>query len=372
MPNAHFVAHTSKTAGVKYLFLPGVNLEDSALSTDEAELETLAEMGILRGGKNVVEGIELITSADACSWRITLPRLPKRPRHIMMTTEIAVQSFPAGGALNACFVAHQLGVPASQLFLCGPVGRGKDGRFIAGNVASRGIRHAFFPAGPGGTATTLSVHDAKGQSTLFTLKPAFKVEFRALQFLKGVAASAGVICAMSVKPKDLELVERLWKSRSAGGQLVFGPHAGLLSREDLKARWQALASVAKLCVMNDAEASFLVRRRFNRDDIEIVARMVGAEIVVVTMGTAGAVMKVRGEKVAAWQPAMMPEEVKGTSGAGDTFTGGMIAGLFQRGLNPREALRLGTLAAHCKVGSRCPWGGLPSLPEFNQTLASLG
>jgi sugar/nucleoside kinase (ribokinase family) len=89
----------------------------------------------------------------------------------------------------------------------------------------------------------------------------------------------------------------------------------------------------------------------------------GGRTVAVTLGPHGAVARTGAETVRA--PAVAVEVVD-TTGAGDTFTAGLIAGRL-RGLAPEEALRL---ACACGSLSTRAAGGTAGQPTLDEALAA--
>ena len=89
----------------------------------------------------------------------------------------------------------------------------------------------------------------------------------------------------------------------------------------------------------------------------------GIEVVAVKCGSNGAVVGAGDEVFEV--PAYSPGPVIDTTGAGDAFNGGFLHGLL-RGMSPRDAALLGTIAAGLKVRGR---GALTTMPTGEEVYA---
>ena len=94
----------------------------------------------------------------------------------------------------------------------------------------------------------------------------------------------------------------------------------------------------------------------------------GVNVVAVKCGSAGAVVGVREDVFAV--PAHSAGPVIDTTGAGDAFNGGFLHGLL-RGMTPRHAATLGSIAAGLKVRGRGALTGMPSGSEVYAAFDSL-
>jgi sugar/nucleoside kinase (ribokinase family) len=83
----------------------------------------------------------------------------------------------------------------------------------------------------------------------------------------------------------------------------------------------------------------------------------------VKLGARGAVLSPRDEELIEIPPVAPPGEVVDTTGAGDTFYAGLMAGLLN-GLTPFDAGRLGAAAGACCVTAA---GGTTAIRSFEQT-----
>ena len=90
----------------------------------------------------------------------------------------------------------------------------------------------------------------------------------------------------------------------------------------------------------------------------------GADLVAVKCGEHGAVVSIADQVFEV--PAYTAGPVVDTTGAGDAFNGGLLHGLL-RGMDPRDAATLGTIAAGLKVRGR---GALTTMPSSDEVYAA--
>jgi sugar/nucleoside kinase (ribokinase family) len=130
-------------------------------------------------------------------------------------------------------------------------------------------------------------------------------------------------------------------------------------------RWErpAVVDEVDLLVPNAGEAVALAGASDGDLDVALERLAAGGRTVAVTLGPDGAVARTGTEIVRA--PAVAVEVVD-TTGAGDTFTAGLIAGRL-RGLGPEEALRL---ACACGSLSTRAAGGTAGQPTLDEALAA--
>jgi sugar/nucleoside kinase (ribokinase family) len=134
---------------------------------------------------------------------------------------------------------------------------------------------------------------------------------------------------------------------------------------DPSERWAPLPvlDAVDLLVPNEQEALALSGSRDGDLEGALERLSSGGRTVAVTLGAEGAVARAGGDTVRA--PAVAVDVVD-TTGAGDTFTAGLIAGRL-RGLPDAEALRL---ACACgSLSTRAP-GGTGSQPTLEEALAA--
>ncbi len=133
--------------------------------------------------------------------------------------------------------------------------------------------------------------------------------------------------------------------KKAGGSVAFNPSL-YQAKLGLGTLQRALSHVDVL-VLNKEEASTLVGHPASLHDLLRVLSAAGPHTVIVTDGKEGATL-FDGERFLSVKPSPTVKVVE-TTGAGDAFASGFVAGLA-RGLATREAFLLGMLNAEAVIG----------------------
>lgn len=248
-----------------------------------------------------------------------------------------------GGALNTASVAAALGVPVT---LCAPVGKGIADLALAAQARRLGITLAPLPARDD-PAISLVFADAHDRAFVSS------ADFAALD-QAGQLPAAGWIFVPGLE-EAARLAAPLARARANGARIA-------VSASWNEARLARLGGLRgtpwDLLVLNEKEA-----RAACGDAGDAPQLLAGAaSSVIVTMGPLGARGTLDGSAFSA--PAV-PAQVVDTTGAGDAFCGGLLAGLV-RGLAPAPALRLAARAAAIILEQR---GGMLAAPDRMAALA---
>ncbi|MCB9650570.1 MAG: carbohydrate kinase family protein [Deltaproteobacteria bacterium] len=236
-----------------------------------------------------------------------------------------------GGAANTASVAAALGLAVDLVF---PAGEGLTDAAVRAALERAGVR-AQPVAGPDDGAITL-VYTRPGADRAFVSC----ARYEALQCdlhlpTVGWIHVPGLAEAEALGPALAEARAGGAKVSVSGG---WTPDAlTRLGQADME-RWDLL-------ILNEDEARFAVGPE--RDPLEHLTRV--ARSVVITRGRSGAEAWLGGH---AWSVGAEPSgRVEDTTGAGDAFSAGLLAGLA-RGLGPEAALRLGHRAAARQLAVR--------------------
>ncbi|MBQ6274988.1 MAG: ribokinase [Oscillospiraceae bacterium] len=118
-----------------------------------------------------------------------------------------------------------------------------------------------------------------------------------------------------------------------------------------------------ILILNRVEAEQLLGEKSEepRQALAKLSRLSPSTLLTLTLGGDGALLLDRGECIA--QPAF-PVQPVDTTGAGDSFTGYLLAGLLQR-MSRQDALRYAAAAAALAVTRH---GAAPSIPTRDETL----
>ena len=254
---------------------------------------------------------------------------------------------PGGKGANQAVAAARLG---NEVALVGRVGADDAGRGLRAGLEDEGVGVAHLrsdPDAPSGIALIAVAPD--GENTII-VSPGANARVGA----DDVAAAAKVLAGAAVTLVQLEIPEVAVRAaaRAAGGTLVLNPAPA-------RALDAALLARADVLVPNRGELELLG----GPGDPAAVARSLpGPGAVVVALGSEGALV-VEGERVE--RVAAHDVEVVDTTGAGDTFCGG-LADALARGATIVEAARWAVAAAALSVTRPGAQGGMPTRAAVRQ------
>jgi sugar/nucleoside kinase (ribokinase family) len=264
---------------------------------------------------------------------------------------------PAGSAANCAVTAARLRV--STQFV-GVIGRDALGDVLFDDLKSNGVGVEYLRRAQTPTAVTIAVLDANGERTFFSYRGAN-------------ASPYGMLPPDLLGPRDyLHLSGYSFQdehSRHTSLALMEQARAcGATTSLDASfhfARQRPLEALADLDFIfpNLDEARLLG----GTDDLaEAAARIreLGPKTVIVTLGEQGCYIE--SDQVTMLVPAYPAAKVVDSTGAGDAFCGGFLAGTIW-GLNVEQAARVGHLAA---VGVIAQMGGHQAAPSLDDVLKS--
>ncbi|WP_324012978.1 ribokinase [Microbacterium sp. JZ37] len=276
------------------------------------------------------------------------PRLPE-PGETMAGSDFSTGA--GGKGLNQAVAARRAGAEVAFAGAVGDDGFGRELRaFLEGErIATAALRTSAAPTGiaqvsvlDGGENSIVIVAGANGEEELTDGD-------------RALIASAAALVVQLERP--LALVERaLVAGRQAEALTVLTP-------APVDAEAARLLPLVDILVPNESEALALS----GASDVETAARRLSeqASTVIVTRGSAGALIARGGEIVAA-VPAHEVEAVD-TTGAGDTFVGVLVAWLT-RGEPLEAAVEAATAAAAIAVTRP---GAAPAMPTREEIDAAL-
>ena len=249
---------------------------------------------------------------------------------------IAVPSAPVevpslgGTVANVAVAAARLGAPVA---LAGAAGEDTWGRWLRNQLVAAGVDVTRFPLLPGVSTPRAQVSvDGSGEPTYSLVGDSVALPADVVDAVSEAAALfIGSNTLVSGPDRALTMAARS-AALEAGRPVVFDPNLRLhrwRSRADAAASANACVPGALLVRLNAFEASVLT----GEEDVERAARALlkaGARLVVITLGARGALL--RGE-LRADAPGV-PARVVSTMGAGDVFTGTLLARLALSGFYP--------------------------------------
>jgi sugar/nucleoside kinase (ribokinase family) len=272
--------------------------------------------------------------------------------------ERATLTIGASGAIFAC-AAARLGLRVGYVSV---VGDDPVGRFMLGALADRGIDVGLCrtePSLPTGLSVILTrAHDRAIITALGTTEA----------LVAGDVPSAALAATRHVHVASLYLQHGL--RPDVPSLFTAARRAGATTSVDTNwdpsERWDTLDAVlaeTDVFTPNAAEARQIARSGAPEEALDALAQRVGT--VAVKLGARGAVARRGDERASASPPTV---DVVDTTGAGDAFDAGLLAGLLdERPLD--EALRL---AVACGALSTRAAGGTEAQPTLAEATAAAG
>jgi sugar/nucleoside kinase (ribokinase family) len=274
----------------------------------------------------------------------------------------SISLIAGGSAAITAIAAARLGL---RVALAAVVGADHAGEFMLGLLTAEGVDTASIRVRPGaatGMTVALShgidraIITATGAMTSLT---AGDIPPDLVRRARHLHVSSYFLLEQSLGPG----LARLFAQAQASGTTT-----SLDTNWDPAGRWggdQLRAALAEtgLLLPNETEALHLSGEPTLRAAIPALTAM-GARVVV-KLGASGALCADGNEFHRIEQPARSPDEVVDTTGAGDCFNAGLIAGLL-RGLDLPAAARLGCAAG--SASSRAA-GGTSAAPTLSAALA---
>ncbi|MFD6090864.1 carbohydrate kinase [Oerskovia sp. NPDC060338] len=285
--------------------------------------------------------------------------MPHRSPHVLVVGEALIDEVrradgttdehPGGSPANVALTLGRLG---RETRLAAHLGQDAHGETLRAWLADSGV--TLTPGSDGAAATSVAraVLDASGAATYdfaitWDVAPGTEADDATIAVHTGSIAAVLEPGASAVH--DLVLAAR---ERST---ITYDPNARpslMGTAEAALARIDPLVAAADVVKVSDEDVEWL---HPGADPVEVARTWAarGPAIVVVTFGGEGAVAVCSGGEVRVAAPRV---EVVDTVGAGDTFMGALIDGLWERDLlggDRREALRAIDLVSLTEVLERC-------------------
>lgn len=265
-----------------------------------------------------------------------------------------------GKGVNVALAANNLGLDTSCTGLLGE----DNARLVLEPLQKLGI-HERFVRYQGAVRTNLKIQDEENRSITELNEPGMPVDETALVAVAArVEELAGESCYLvltgSIPPDCPASIYRMLMMRveASGCRCVLDASGACLSDGILGAPFLVKPNLQELEQVSGKKLTTL--REIRAQALEFIAR--GTQIVVVSMGTGGALMT--DGKTTLYAPSL-PVSVHSTVGAGDAMVAGLICG-FESGGEMKEALRCGVAAAAAAVSS--PDGCLFDRQTYEQLL----
>ncbi len=262
-----------------------------------------------------------------------------------------VAFLPAGSALNCAVAAARLGITVEFV---GVTGRDMMGDLLVDDLRKNGIGSQHVRRADEPTAVTIAVLDVNGERTFLSYRGANAMPYGAVPADLIRAGDTLHLSGYSFqndhsRQTALALIEQA-KARGAGVSLdpSFQFASARPSLADLDLIFPNLDEAQLLSGMDDpARAAALIRES-------------GPKTVIVTLGAQGCY--IHSDQIPGFVPSY-PAQVVDTTGAGDAFCGGFLAGLFWS-LDTLNAAKIGHMAACHVIGQIGGHAGAPSLDDL--------
>jgi arabinose-5-phosphate isomerase len=272
-----------------------------------------------------------------------------------------------GVVLNHLGWASLLGV---RVAIFGKQARDADGRFLREGMSRLGIDHHLDLSGESSSCARVFVDPSGARAIYMSRGATGQVTPEEIDRLHRPVIESSSTVSTEISQLPLPAVRRVLEvAREVGARTVLDldvplddavPTLG--TRDDLEAVL-ALVDVLKPSL---AATRGLVATEEPKEIARELSRY-GAEAVLITTGAGGCIVHVGGTAI---EVAAFPTEVVDTTGAGDAFLGGVMAGLHH-GLDWEDAARLGNA---CGAACCAQFGAFPdpTEPAFRRVLDLYG
>ena len=271
-------------------------------------------------------------------------RVEELPQRDSLVLARSFERFPGGSAANVAVGLARLG---RRVGFVGKLGDDEHGRLLLAAFEEEGVdtRGVLVEAGRP-TATCFIAVDDRGERMIVALPGAAvieKIEELDLDYVRGARA-------VYIGPSYTEVAAAA--ARESGGTVFYAPggaHGPVESLSPILERTDVL-------LVSRPEALALTGQSAP-DEAARVLREMEPQVVVETLGPEGALVASGAGLFRV--PSFDVPDAQDTTGAGDAFAAGLIAG-FLEGLNWAEAARMGCAVAALKIRHVGARSGLPT------------
>lgn len=263
-------------------------------------------------------------------------------------------TLPGGKGDNQAVAAARAG---ARVAMAGAVGQDAFGRTLTENLRAEGVATDLVKVADRPTGIAMITVDPAGENAISVAAGANRnVSADAIPDT-ALTTETTVLMQMEIRPEENWALIRRARDRGARTVLNVAPAAPvpaeILERLDVLVvnQHEAEAVAAQLGFDAGGDAETLARTLAGRGDL----------ICVVTLGGDGA-LAVEGTRL--WHVEALPTRVVDTTGAGDTFTGVLAAGL-DAGLGLAESLRRASVGAALACGGEGAQAAMPRLADID-------
>lgn len=286
-----------------------------------------------------------------------------RVERLLADGESAVEvegSFAGGSAANTIYGLSLLGVPTG---FCGAIGDDAGGQLLTDAFKKAGTDTSHIITVPGVSSGTVFCLSSSRERSLYVLAGANRLLTDENLFIPYINGAVFLHISSFVDETQFEMSLRTIQKMSPRVRLSFAPGALYVSRGI--AALEPFIARAEVLFINRSEIEKLTGEDFKKAAISILG--MGCKSVAVTLGEG---LVVEGHKIAAYvrdqknewlidSGEVQASVVMDTTGAGDAFACGFIAGILD-GKTPDECGRLGNCEALLSLKCNGARGGLPT------------
>lgn len=299
----------------------------------------------------------VVLGGAALDWVAQLEKLPPKDG---LAVAYSCAQFPGGSAANVAVGIARFGY---QVGFVGKLGNDENGQLLLRAFEQDSVdTRATVVEADRSTAICFVGLDDQGERIIFALPGASIIETVAELDLGYMSGSR----VLYIGPAYTEVATAAATAARKRGATVFYAPGGAWGAEKL-ASIQPILELADVLLVSHTEATVLTAQTSPTEAIRSLGE-VGPPVVIVTLGEQGALVRAKGRVIQVRAPAV--SVVRDTTGAGDAFAAGLIAG-FLEGLDWAAAARLGNAVAALKIQHVGARSGLPTRDEVADYMRSL-
>lgn len=284
---------------------------------------------------------------------------------------------PGGAPANVLAALNKLGLKTAFI---GKVGADMHGQLLKETLESNGIDTTGMIVDPDVFTTLAFVELKNGERNFsFARKPGADTQLRPEEIKEEVVENSKIFhfgsLSLTDEPARSATICAIEKAKKAGAIISYDPNYRAPLWPSVEAAMEQMREVVKyadIMKISDEETALLTGHEDPREAAEAILAQ-GVSCVVVTLGEDGALLKTNQIEI---QEKGKPCHVVDTTGAGDSFWGGLLSRLAKYDVKPaelteeqaREYVRFANAVAGLCVEKR---GAIPAMPTLEQVEARL-
>lgn len=246
---------------------------------------------------------------------------------------------PGGSAANCAVIAARLGIDVKFV---GVLSNDRLGTFVLEDLQENGVDTSFIKMIHGKTATVIDLIDQSGEHTMISCRGAAanelygKIDPALFQEGDIFHVSGYVFQSQSSKSTAIELIHL---AKKAGAKISLDPSYNF-ARTAMQNHKEILSQLDYF-FPNESEMQFIAQSASEKDALKYLKEL-GMKTIILKKGAAGCYLadRTNDRLIEAYQV----RDVVDTTGAGDAFAGGFLAGRI-KGLTPYQSVKLGHACA---------------------------